>query len=119
MRKKTAEQKIRAFILAGEQDNRVIAEKAKCTRAYVYQVRHRMKNEQYSKTQAKLIAMTQQDPRYGYATPRVEGAPVDWGSKITMIEPEESEPELWVKVVVVVCVVILVAAIIKIGVSHV
>jgi hypothetical protein len=112
MRKKTAEQKIRALFLAGEEDNRVIAEKAKCSRAYVYQVRHRMKNEQYSKTQAKLIAMTQQDPRYA---PKILFTP---DPQITMIEPEEREPELWLKVVVSVCVVILVATIIKVGVSH-
>lgn len=111
MRKKTAEQKIRAFLLAGEEDNRFIAEKTKCSRAYVYQVRHRMKNEQYSKTQAKLITMTQQDPRYA---PKILFTPEP---QITMIEPE-SETELWIKVSVVVCVLILVATIIKIGVSH-
>jgi hypothetical protein len=115
MRKKTAEQKIRAFILAGEDDNRVIAEKAKCTRAYVYQIRRRMENEQYSKTQAKLVAMTQQNPRYN---PKINTDAVEWEPKITMVEPE-NESELWPKVVVGVCVLILVIIIVKVGASHV
>jgi lipopolysaccharide biosynthesis regulator YciM len=116
MRKKTAEQKIRALFLAGEEDNRVIAEKAKCSRAYVYQVRHRMKNEQYSKTQAKLIAMTQQDPRYA---PKILFTP---DPQITMIEPEE-ESSFWLKnareiISVVIVVAALVFVFVKFGVSH-